>query len=227
MSENRWKQLETIDMPTQVQVLEQAEKEGVLFPKREEITQDWIKLSQIYQALFGIFLIEKTGLDRLDERIAQRNISPALEEQKSYYQKYGDIGLRFFYLRCCARIERLSGEEIRLLGECSQNEDDTSWARAMELVDKTFQTVMTVDPEHPNMVYEPKRTLHKDYQVKGEEIPLVMRSVADFNHDGSLVSESAERERIEIFTNIWRQIDKALSNDLGCRTRTAVEVFEL
>ena len=137
------------------------------------------------------------------------------------------MGLRYFYLRCCARVERLSDEDSRILEEVVSAGEDASLEHALKLIEETFPLVMSVDPSRPETIYEPKQTLHRDYQVKGKEIPLVMRSVADFNLDGSLVSELAENDRIQIFSNIWKQIDGALSKDLDYPVKTAVEVFEL
>lgn len=225
MSNEQWKRLEFQPPPTVEEVRTQAREESVLFPAPDVITEDWISLSQTYQFLFSSLMLERTGLDKLDERIAQRRVAPTPDDKKGYYQKFDRLGLRYFYLRCCARVERLSEEERKALAEARDAGTDESWISALAIVSDTFQRVMRVNPESPETTYEPLETIHGDYQVKGKEIPLAMRSVAEFNPDGSLVSEERETERLRLFTRIWEQLDAALSKDLGCPVKTVVEAF--
>ena len=227
MDKKIWELFDSQILPDMDEVNKQAAQESILFPPAEEITADWLKQSQLYQFLFGLLFKSRTGVERLEDKISLRNISPAAEGSKNYYQKYDRMGLRYFYLRGVARVERLSDEDRESLEQCLKTPDEDTYRKALSMVENTFGTVMAVSPDNPETVYEPKQTLHGDYRIEGKNIPLAMRSVADFNPDGSLKSEEAELQRIQTFTNIWKQIDPALSADLGCGTTTAVEVFEV
>ena len=227
MDKKIWELFDSRTLPGIDEVKKQADQESILFPPAEEITEDWIKGSQLYQFLFGLIFKSRTGVERLEDKISLRNILPAAEGSKNYYQKYDCMDLRYFYLRGTARVERLSGEDRELLDACLKDPNEETFRDALSMVENTFENVMAVSPENPTTVYEPKQTLHGDYRIEGKNIPLVMRSVADFNPDGSLKSEEAEMQRLQTFTNIRRQIDPALSADLGCGTTTAVEVFEV
>nr|MCR5371383.1 hypothetical protein [Clostridium sp.] len=174
---------EKMPLPSVEEVARQAREEPVLFPDAGAVTEEWIRLSQSYMVLFGKWFLKETGLDRLDERVSAEGIRPASEEQKGFYQKYDRLGLRYFYLRCWARIERLEGDEPELLKKYLEEEPGEE---ADAFLERTFAAVMAVCPEEPYTVFEPKMTLHRDYSVEGEQIPLVMRTVADFAPDGSL-----------------------------------------
>ena len=214
---------EKMPLPSVEEVVRQAREEPVLFPDAGAVTEEGIRLSQSYLVLFGRWFLKETGLDRLDERVSAEGIRPASEEQKGFYQKYDRLGLRYFYLRCWARIERLEGEETELLKKYLEEEPGEESDRFLE---RTFAAVMAVCPEEPYTVFEPKMTLHRDYSVEGAQIPLAMRTVADFAPDGSLRSEAEEEKRIRLTGSILRQLDSALSGDLGCGVRTAAELFE-
>ena len=220
------KEFEMRPLPARAEVLEQAEKESILFLDADTITEDWILLSQAYQTLFGRVFLEKTGLDRLEQRVLAAGIHGAGPEQKGFYQKYDRLGLSCFYIRCFARPERLSEEEMAMLKIAVETENEGMLPDIMKMVDETFAAVMAVSPEYPDTVFEPKMTLHRDYIVKGEEIPLVFRTVADFTPEGSLVSEKMEEKRLRITASILRQLDDGLSADLGASVRTTAEVFD-
>lgn len=218
MSDYSWGNTVDVPVPDLEETLRTAKEEEILFPAPEKITRDWILRSQLYRAAFSDYLIRATGLDRLDRRLAEQGFLPAFPESMSFFQKYDLLGLPFFYIRMMPRVDRLAEADQALLTEGSRDD-------VLDLVRKTFPLVMTVEPEQADTVFEPTETLHGDYQVHGDEIPIAMRSAAEFDSDGALLSEEREQTRVSVFTNVWRQIDNALTKDLGCRTRTAVELF--
>lgn len=221
------KSFESLKLPGIEETREQALQERILFPAGSEITEDWIRDSRMYQYLFGLLFKERTGVERLEARILERDISPAAESSKNYYQKYDQMGLLYFYIRGNARVERLKREDREILHLCGVKTDTDAFQKALAMVENTFSTVMAVAPENPATVYEPKQTIHGDYKIIGKNIPVAMRSNAQFAADGSLISEEAEIRRIRTLTNIWRQVDAAFSADLGWGTTTAIEVFEV
>ena len=227
MDSTVFKAFDSIKLPGVEETKKQAMQESILFPAVNEISAEWIRQSQIYHFLFGIIFKERTGVERLEERILKRAIAPAREDSENYYQKYDRMGLRFFYIRGTARVERLKQDDRELLRLCDERKDTDSFQKALIMVEKTFATIMAVSPENPTTVYEPKQTIHGDYKIIGKNIPIAMRSVPSFSPDGSLKSEKAELKRIRTFTNIWRQVDSAFSIDLGCGTTTAIEVFDV
>ena len=135
---------EKMPLPSVEEVVRQAREEPVLFPDVGAVTEEWIRLSQSYLVLFGRWFLKETGLDRLDERVSAEGIRPASEEQKGFYQKYDRLGLRYFYLRCWARIERLEGEETELLKKYLEEEPGEESDRFLE---RTFAAVMAVCPD--------------------------------------------------------------------------------
>ena len=106
MDNSIWKSFESFLLPGLEETKNQAAQESVLFPAVNEITNDWIKQSQAYHFLFGMIFKERTGVERLEDRILKCNISPAGEKSKNYYQKYDRMGLRYLYI---ASITNLMG----------------------------------------------------------------------------------------------------------------------
>lgn len=220
-----WDIIRELPRPPLEELTRTAEQEPVLFPPASTLTEDWLSLSQLYRALFSAFFLSKTGLDRLDRRLAERGFAPVPEGERRFFQRYDSLGLDYFYLRTMARVERLSAEERDALRNAEEAGTAESLEEAMRLVEETFRRVMPVDMERPNDVFEPKPTIHGDYRVRGSEIPLVICSAAAFDKDGNLLSDEQEKDRIQVFTNVWRQLDSKLSADLGCATKSAIEVF--
>ncbi len=225
MSYFMWEHLEEIKYPTVEETLLQAENEPILFPEKEVITEEWVKLSQIYKYIFSLFFVDQTGLYKLDERIGEMEILPVFDDDKSYFEKYDCMELNYFTLRCCARVERLEEDEKKMLLEAIEAADEDSWKKAYVVVSATFKKIMTVNPEAPETFFEPLKTIRGDYIVKGNEIPVSMSSAADFDFDGSFADENAEKKRVDLFFNIKNQIDPMLSEDLNCPTRTVLEVY--
>ncbi len=226
MDQNTQTLLERLPVPSLEEAAEQARLCPCLFPPPEQLTEDWLLLSQQYKALFSQYFLEKTGLDRLDLRIAERGFPAAAPERHTFFQKYCCLSLRYFYLRCFARVDRLCAEDLDCLQAALRSGDDGR-AAAAALVERTFSMVMPVDPEQPQTVFMPLSTLWGEYAVKGCEIPLVLRSVPDLGPDRALASEQGEQDRQRILERVRTQVDPALTKDLGLPTRTAPEYFLL
>lgn len=219
--------LKSLKYPSLSDFLEIIKKEPILFPKQEEINEKWIKLSTIYKYLFSYYFLKMTRLDKLDKKIASLAILSTPETKKNFFQRFDFMNLNYFYLRCWPRVERLSKEETKSFLNSVNRGDEGSWLVALSIVANTYKKVMTVNPEGENIIYEPISTLHGDYQVKGNEIPLTICSVAEFDSNGYLVSNENEQKRIRIFNEIWQQIDAALSRDIDCNTKTSIELFQV
>lgn len=221
----QWTALQSMPVPPLDEVLAQAQKQPRAFPEPSEISGDWILASQTYRTAFSSLLLERTGLDRLDRRIAGRGILPVPESGKNFWQKYDTTGLQYFYIRTMPRTERLADPQRFLLAEAARTPGPEAWENVLALVSESFRTVMAFAPDEPDTVFEPVMTLSGSFQIFGREIPLGLRSCAAFNPDGSLADEEQEKRRVTLFNNIWRQTDPLLSRDLGCPVRTAVEIF--
>lgn len=214
-------------VPTVEEARAMALHEPDLFPAPEQITEDWILRSQVYQVLFGEIFRERTGAERLEQRIAARGFLPASADRRRFFQKFDRLGLQYLYVRGTARVERLSPEAQELLTRVHAEPSEDNLEAALQMVRDTFPTVMAVAPERPETTFEPIQTLHGDYRILGKSIPLALRSVAEFLPDGALKSEEAELDRLRVFSTIVRQLDPAFSEDLGCSTKTVLEVFDV
>ena len=220
MTYQLWAGLDSLTVPTVQEVKSQAEKEPILFPEESQIDESFVSGSVVYGYLFAHYFKEKTGLDSLDRRIAEYGIKECPLQEADYYQRYSSLGLKYFYIRAVPRVDRLSKEDMELIGAAAEEKSETSWYEAMSVVNTTFRDVMTVDPQSPDTVFHPLVTWFKTYAVKGGEIPLALKTVPDYDENGNLVSEKAEEKRNKMLDSLSRQLDSALSSDLGCPVRT-------
>ena len=222
MTFNRWSEMTTINIPSVKEARAAAAEEPVLFPDPAQITDEYLALSYRYRFLFGTFLIDETGMDSFDERLAGRGIAACGDDEKDFYQKYDSLSLKYFYIRGIARVERLDEKDRDRLSLLFTKNDDGSWFEALEIIVRTFGNVMAVDPKAPEEYFEPKMTLFKTFLVKGGELPLALRSVPEFNDKGMLVSREADEKRIGFLNSLREPVADAISQDIGRPVRVSV-----
>ena len=121
-----WDTINGSKQPSIEEVVRATKEEPVLFPLIETISDGWISLSQIYRALFSAFFLRKTGLDRLDRRLAERGFTPVPEKERRFFHRYDSLGLDYFYLRTMAKVERLSAEELETLQNAKEEGTEAS-----------------------------------------------------------------------------------------------------
>ncbi|MBQ5398413.1 MAG: hypothetical protein IIU14_03130 [Ruminococcus sp.] len=208
-------EFETIKVPSAEELRAISKDEGLLFP--EKIDDDFARLSYGYQYLFGRYLILQTGLDKLDKRIAENEILPCPGDKMEFYQKYDSTGLKYFYLRCSARIDRLSDSELERLKKALGSQDDEGWTEAMRLISSTMKKVMAVCPDKPDTVFILKNTYFSEYRAYGDSLPVVVKTYPEYDENGNLVSEEKEELRQSIILSLCESLADALSQDLGFR----------
>ena len=128
MTFNRWSEMTTINIPSVKEARAAAAEEPVLFPDPAQITDEYLALSYRYRFLFGTFLIDETGMDSFDERLAGRGIAACGDDEKDFYQKYDSLSLKYFYIRGIARVERLDEKDRDRLSLLFTKNDDGSWS---------------------------------------------------------------------------------------------------
>ena len=210
-------------LPTVDEVRREAKRLPVLFPAADAIDETWILRSQLYQFLFGLLLMDKTGLVEVDEYLANHDVKPLAWEGRGFFQRYDRMGLTYIYVRTFARVERLGEDKLAIL-DAAHAGDDEAYAKALDMVEATFARVMAVCPDRPDTTFEPMMTLNRMYAVHGNEIPLAVRCIADYDTDGNIRSKEAEENRLKLMGCIAGRLDGILTRDLGCPTRTAMEV---
>ena len=210
------KAIEALPLPSTEEMIAQAQKTPLLFPDPAEITPDFIRLSCGYRYLFGRYFILQTGLDKLDARIKNEELLPCPEEKRDFFQTYDSMGLDYFYLRIAARVDRLQDDEKALLEQFLSSEDEASWIEAMNFVAATLSTVMTVNPEQPDVIFRPTVTIFDEYRISGGGIPLVMMTSSEYDGNGNYASEARETRRKKVVGAISAQLADALTRDLGC-----------
>lgn len=209
---------EHLPVPAPEEVLQQAKLTPHFFPAPEQITEDWILLSQQYQALFSLYFLNKTGLDRLEPRMAEKGLAPAGQEQQDFYQRNSCLGLRYFCFWTMPRAERLTEEEVRTLREIVRSSDAEERAEAW--IAATFPRIMPVSPDEPDAVFIPRAGYVVERMVKGAELPLLLRCVPAAPEGSDWIE--AENNRLKLLLRIGEQLNAALTRDLGFPVRTSI-----
>lgn len=107
-------------------------------------TEKYIVLQGLYRILFGQYLIKKTGIEGLDQKIREYGLVSFRESSKrmDFYQKYDGMHLDYIYLRNFVHIERLKEREIQLLASLLDRRTPERAAAAGKLIEKTFHKIL-------------------------------------------------------------------------------------
>ncbi len=206
-----------------------AEIETCLFPETDKIDKEYILVSKAYKELFSRFFINKTGLDRLDARLMHKNykaIKVSGDEEDDFYFAEDSLNLRFFCLRCIARVERLSKKDMEIMTSYLDKMDDADLKeKAKEVVLRTYKNVMVVNDKDPENIYSPRLTLMQEYNMSGASIPVLMRSIPSYSEDGELMDKDEETKRQQNLLSIKRQIEPILSKAIGCNVVIVLKMF--
>lgn len=188
-------------------------------------TAQYVKVQKLYRLLFSSILTAKTGLDQLDQRLADEGFLPRAEESMDIYQRYDLLGLQFFYLLSFVHVERLSPEETAVFTDCLERRDTgEGLAAAAKLVDATFRKVLEIDPEHPEQNFELFPDIHGAGIVSGDTIALALSSQRDLDEAGMIRNREADRRRVRVLDSVERQLEPILEKVLGTKVFIKVEI---
>ncbi len=209
---------------------ERSKWESCLFPEPEVIDEEYAIDEAVYRYCFGIVLVEKSGLDRLDKRIADKGYKKAAYKDMDFYQSGDLMKMDYFYIFGIARVERLEEQDRDLLRSAMDNEGEEGVRIITELVERTYKSVMAVAPETPDQWYEPIPTIHGDYRVKGSNLLLALKVMTNLNEELSLEDLSsedleAEKTRFQVFRSIKNQIEPIISKSIDMPTVVFTELF--
>ncbi len=211
MDERRWNDFDNLAVPASELGLAMSMLPGEI----PQLTEDYMKAQRLYQVLFGLLLLSKTALGRLDQRIADRGYSAAGDEDRDFFQKYDLLGLQYFYLRTLPRIERLKPEDYQKLTGCLAQRDEASLKAAMEVVEATYHQVMAAQPDAPEQWFELFPSVHGEGRVQGKSIVLAMKSLPSYDSHGMLLDENAEQERTRAMHRVKEQLEPILQQEIG------------
>lgn len=206
-----------------------ARKEACMFPDAGRLTDEYIQLRQVYQAVFSRIVLARTKLQSLETRLSGRGHMPASRADMDFYQRADQLGLKYLYVRGNARVDRLSEEDLAALRELSsegkeQNIQPAAEEKAAVMVERTYKKVMAVCPGTPQQYYEPLRTIHGDYRVRGDAVTFVVRSLPQLDEKGELKDEQQEERRVADLAVITPQLKELLGNALGMPVSVVPEI---
>lgn len=227
MDENFWAQFDLLPRPSAEETLALGQIDAgpsVLLDEDGGPGDQYLEVQKLYRLLFGSFLLAKSGLDQLDERLAKEGFRPRGNEEADYYPKYDLMGLPFFYLRSYIHVERLSEAEAGVFTRCLAERDGHTLAQALDVVSGTYLTVLEVSPEHPQQQFELFPNIHGVGRVSGDTIAVALSSQARYDEQGMLLDQDAELRRIRVLDNVQRQLEPILKQALQTNVFVMVEV---
>lgn len=204
--------------------LDQTERRNsILIGNDGQITEQYIQVQKLYRMVFGLIFLGKSGLHRLDERLAKEEFLPKLEKEMDYYQRYDMFMLRYFYLRSYVHVERLGNQESMVIINSLENRDNIGYFNDMvKLVNNTYLRVLEISPDTPNVYYELFSDVHGAGIVLGNTIAIAICSKAKYDKNGMLDYE-AEQHRVRVIYNIKRQLEFILKEILKTNVCIVVE----
>lgn len=228
LPEGFWREIDRAPVPKkkEIEALKILEMEGAsVFYEGNQISDEYLKIQVLYKALFSIFLSAKSGIERLDDRLAQRHFIPASGADMDFYQRYDLLGLDYLYLRSYVHVERLNEEQVNVFARCIDQKDDGEMLReAAKVMEATYKDVLAVKPNLPEQYFEIFPSLHGEGRIKGRAVLIGMKSKADYDEQERLKDEEAEKKRIRIFKSVKKQLEEILSRTLETEVVVVAEV---
>lgn len=159
------------------------------------------KLFMYYRYLVSSILNEKSNLKMVDDFLVNNGLSAKVAED-DFYQKYDFMGLKFFYLRSFAHIERLSEQQIALLERCLENGREEDIDEAIKMVESTYKNILSISPEAPKYQYEMYPSIHGDGLVEGDVCILGLRREVLYDEDGMIADWKQEEARFNMLDQV-------------------------
>lgn len=179
-----WDKFNTYETPDITEIQDLIKSELHIGLTRDDITEEYIILQKLYKYLFSMYFIEKSRLDSLDQRIYNKNYHMVSPDEMDFYQKYDMLDLNYFYLRSFVHIERLYREDLDKLDDCLKNPDnENTWKNAMNIVEKTYHTVIAVHPDKKEQWFELFPSVFGEGRVQGKNIVFTLKYDSAFNGD--------------------------------------------
>lgn len=228
MIDQFWNQMENMEIPTAAE-LEGLnivdERSSALLFREGRITEQYRRIWQLYQYLFGYYVIAKSGVERLAGRMLERGILPVEQENRDFYQKYCGIGPAYFYLRSFLHIERLSENELPCLFGClKQRDSEAALQEAGRVVENTYRRVAAVKPESGECQVELFPSVYGEGTVPGEAIVIGMSSSGEYDGQGMLLNAEEDKKRIRMLYSVKEQLEPVLSRSLGTKVVVIVKI---
>lgn len=228
MIDKFWAQMEGLALPaiSELENLNIVEDRSLTLLFREgRITEQYQKVWQLYQYLFGYYVIAKSGLDRLAVRIMEQGILPAKEEDKDFYQKYCSVGPAYFYLRSFVHTERLPEKEIECLLCClGKRDSESALQEAGRVVENTYKRVAAIKPENGRSLVELFPSVYGEGNIPGEAIVIGMSSSGEYDGHGMLLNAEEDKKRIRMLYSVKEQLEPVLSRSLGTKVVVIVKI---
>lgn len=189
------------------------------------VTELYIRLQTLYKYLFSMFLTARSGLDRLDQRLTAQGFNKTAAENMDFYQKYDLLGLNFLYVRSYVHIERLDRDQLDCLLNCLENRGSESAVRAAaDMMEQTFRHVLAVSPENPDQQFQLFPSVDGSGLVAGRAILVGLKSVEDYDSQGMIRDQEADRRRIQVFFSVKGQLEPILSKALSAEVTVLAQV---
>lgn len=217
----KWEQAPKPEELEQVFRPECADRKGLV--EQGRVTEAFIRAQWLYEAIYSLLILSRSGLDRLDRRLARLGWLPPAEADQKRLRRYSPLPLRHFFLAVPAHIERLNEEQLEQLLAACDRQDDTSMQVAVQLVRDSWRAVMTACPDRPDMRVELFPSLWGEGAIPGAAVALVLASAPRYDEGGMLVDIREDDRRIKTMHLVAGQTEAIMSKAMGGEIRVLVE----
>ena len=190
---------------------------------KDIVDDEYIMLHQLYKTAFSDYLLSNSSLKEYKSLLKNEGLLPVPEDEKKYYQKNDCLGLQYIYLRSDMHVERLIEKQQKVLLDSYKNNDITN-DEIMRIVEESYKRVVPINPDEPSRIYEPERTIHGDYRVRGDDIVFCVKTYPKFD-DKDDVDMDEEQHRIDLTYMLASKMMQELAKELDCHVTVIPEVF--
>lgn len=181
-------------------------------------------IQDLYQFLAQRYILEKTGLERIDIRMSEYEIPflPLPEEKQDTYQKKDFMGLRYIYMRNDVHMERLTADQAALLEKALNNpEEEKAIKPAMNLVRDTFRHILAFS-DTPDINVELFPSISGEGNVPGDAIVFVIASEQDYDGCGNIRDWEKETRKKNVLYSLKKQLEPICEKILQIPVRVLI-----
>jgi len=185
--------------------------------KAPGFTAKYLKIQALYRKVLEKHLAEVLSLKAYDDTLAEHKLRfiPICNGRMNFYQKNSTFGYRYIYLRNNLPIERLSKENLDMIGMfINTHKADAAYA-VKELAARTYPEIIMAYSEKP-------ANTPIGYSNDGEKTALNRALVfeighsAEFDENGNFVDTANECKKADyLASELIPLMEKRISRELG------------
>lgn len=179
-----------------------------------EITPEYNYWQTAYRLLVEQYVLKRTGLKSLDERLKKSELGFASLKEQSYSQAFSTMELSFFSIRNTIHVERLNKDEFNILARYIYDEVDDGLE---DMISDTYAKVFARDTRD-GIYVEYFKDIHGAGILPGDTIIFDLAVYCPATEDSQL-----HKRKYNTLVSIKKQLEPLLTKYFGVTTVVLID----